>query len=133
MEENWQTFAEKVDLSDLEKRLAEYSTLLDVYGNFVKPKTEEEELQEFIEKYIDEPVPQTYGNTGDWASRMYSAMTARSHSKSLAYPQMYGRKATITIMDDFCEPVGNPHPPTFKPTKKQAKLLRKFRKLKRFK
>lgn len=97
------------------------------------PKTEEEQLQEFIKDYIDEKKPDDVQWQPQSIANMYGAMAARQVSKSLTFHQMYGRKAKLTILDDYPEPLGNPHPPTFKPTKKQAKQLRKFRKLKRFK
>ena len=91
------------------------------------PLTEEQQLQQFIKDYIDEPPPKP-----TWKSHM---------DKTLAYTQMYGgsgRKIgksfgyhpNYVIIDEFFP---NHEKPTFKPTKKQAKLLKKFRRLKRFK
>jgi hypothetical protein len=96
------------------------------------PKTEEEQLQDFIKDYIDEKSPDDLDPGAFW-QKYAGTISGRQVSKSLAYHQMYGRQAKLKILDDYPEPLGNPHPPTFKPTKKQAKQLRKFRKLKRFK
>ena len=93
------------------------------------PKTETEQLQEFIKDYIDEKKPEV-----DPIWQKYAGiLSGRMHSKSQLFHQLYGRNSKLLIADDYPEPLGNPHPPTFKPTKKQAKQLRKFRKLKRFK
>lgn len=93
-----------------------------------EPPTEEEQLKQFIKDYIDEPPPKP-----EWKSLM---------AKMMAYTQAYGGRGVgksflyknmiknHVIIDDYCTPHENP---TFKPTKKQAKLLKKFRKLKRFK
>ena len=95
--------------------------------NMVQPQnplTEEEELQKFIRDYIDEPPPRP-----QWKNAL---------DKMLAYTRMYsgrgmskiGYHNNYVIMDE-CVP--RHEKTTLKPTKKQAKLLKKFRKLKRFK
>lgn len=92
------------------------------------PPTEKEQLQQFIKDYIDEPPPKP-----EWKSIMHKMMTytqmygGRGHGKSIGYHRMIQNHV---IIDDYCTPHENP---TFKPTKKQAKLLKKFRRLKRFK
>ena len=114
-----------------------YDVNMDIYGltgihstttKESEPPTEKEQLKQFIKDYIDEPPPPFR-----WPDQM---------AKMLAYTQAYGGRATgksmiyknlvksHVIIDDFCTPHENP---TFKPTKKQARLLKKFRKLKRFK
>lgn len=104
-----------------------------------EPKTEERELQEFIRDYIDEVKPETTKwNLQSFAS-MYSGMTARQHSKSPLAQKLYGQEPKLVIMDEsslitgWDRFAGYQRTSTFKPTKKQAKQLRKFRKLKRFK
>ena len=93
-----------------------------------EPPTEEEQLKQFIKDYIDEPPPPF-----SWPDKMAKMMAytraygGRGHGKSIGY---HGMIKNHVIIDDFCTPHENP---TFKPTKKQAKLLKKFRKLKRFK
>lgn len=89
-----------------------------------KPLTEEEQLKQFIKDYIDEPVPKF-----SWRDAL---------QKQMAYASMYGGRGigksfayhNLLVMDD--SPIVH-EKVTRKPTKKQAKLLKKFRKLKRFK
>ena len=99
----------------------------DLYMGQIKsePETEEQQLKRFIKDYIDEPPP-TQPMTAQLLKQlkyiqMYSG-SGRQLGKSFGYyPQ-------IVINDPIhVEAI------TRKPTKKEAKLLRKFRKLKRFK
>lgn len=93
-----------------------------------EPPTEEEQLQQFIRSYINEPPPKN-----QWSDILAKYLTypimygGRGHGKTIGYHKMIHQHI---IIDDFCTPHENP---TLKPTKKQAKLLKKFRKLKRFK
>ena len=93
-----------------------------------EPLTEEEQLKQFIKDYIDEPPPPF-----SWPDQMAKMMAytqaygGKGHGKSIGYHKMIHQRI---IIDDFCIPHEKP---TLKPTKKQAKLLKKFRKLKRFK
>ena len=89
-----------------------------------KPLTEEEQLKQFIKDYIDEPVPKFSWKDAFQKQLAYSTMYGgRGMGKSFAYHN-------LTVMDD--PPIVH-EKVTLKPTKKQAKLLKKFRKLKRFK
>ena len=104
-----------------------------------EPKTEEGELQEFIRDYIDEMKPETIKWNAQSFATMYGGMAARHHSKNLLAQKLYGQKSKLAIIDEssmikgWDRFAGYEKTSTFKPTKKQAKLLRKFRKLKRFK
>ena len=95
----------------------------DIYAP--KPETEEQQLKRFIKDYIDEPPP-------------VQPMTAQL-LKQLQYMQMYGGSGKQFGKSFGYHPqivINNPihvEAVTRKPTKKEAKLLRKFRKLKRFK
>jgi nitrate reductase cytochrome c-type subunit len=83
--------------------------------------SEKEELRQFIRDYIDEPPP-----LPRWQNLF---------AKQLAYSQMYSGRGMSksrffgyhnhVIIDEFMPIHENP---TFKPTKKHAKLLKKFRK-----
>lgn len=103
------------------------------------PKTEDEELEEFIRDYIDEVKPETTKWNVQSFAAMYGGMAAHQHSKSLLTQQLYGQKGKMVIMDEsslikgWDRFAGYEKTSTIKPTKKQAKLLRKFRKLKRLK
>ena len=89
-----------------------------------EPPSEEEQLKQFIKDYIDEPVPKFSWRDALQKQLAYSAMYGgRGMGKSFAYHN-------LTVMDD--PPIVH-EKVTLKPTKKQAKLLKKFRKLKRFK
>lgn len=90
-----------------------------------EPLTEEEQLKQFIDQYIDDKVkyipynwPAIEWKTPHKAIRSSSKLRG-SLVDEILYDELYA--------DRFR------HRPTLKPTKKQAKLLRKFRKLKRFK
>lgn len=93
-----------------------------------EPPTEEEQLKQFIKDYIDEPPPKP-----EWKSLMAKIMAytqacgGRRVGKSMIYKNLI---KSHVIIDDYYTPHENP---TFKPTKKQARLLKKFRRLKRFK
>ena len=106
-------------LADLEKANSAF------LGNQEKsPMTEEEQLQEFIKNYIDEPTPKF-----SWRDAL---------QKQMAYSALYGGMSSgrkfgyhnLVVMDEVSV---IKEKPTLKPTKKQAKLLKKFRKLKRSK
>lgn len=93
-----------------------------------EPPTEEEQLKQFIKDYIDEPSPKPqWRNIVDKMLAYTAAYGGRGVDKSMIYKNLTHNRV---IIDDFCTPREKP---TFKPTKKQAKLLKKFRKLKRFK
>lgn len=92
------------------------------------PLTEEQELQQFIKDYIDEPPPKPqWKSYFDKLMNYTIAYGGRRHGKSIGYHRMIQNHV---IIDDYCTPHEKT---TLKPTKKQAKLLKKFRRLKRFK
>lgn len=89
-----------------------------------KPLTEEEQLKQFIKDYIDEPAPKFSWKDALQKQMSYASMYGgRGMGKSFAYHN-------LVVMDD--PPIVH-EKVTLKPTKKQTKLLKKFRKLKRFK
>lgn len=113
-------------LADLEKHNADIRAITGINSTSQVEHipTEEEQLQEFIKNYIDEPAPKFSWKNALQKHMAYSALYGgRSSGKSFGYHN-------LIIMDEISmikERI------TLKPTKKQAKLLKKFRKLKRFK
>lgn len=113
-------------IDDTTKHIREITGIDDILlEQEMRPLTEEEQLKQFIKDYIDEPPPPF-----KWPDKF---------AKMLAYTQAYGGPSSgrtfgyhnqYVIMDEFM-PMHEKI--TLKPTKKQAKLLKKFRRLKRFK
>ena len=93
-----------------------------------EPPTEEEQLKKFIKDYIDEPPSNL-----EWRNLLaeqVNHINLYSGEGMRGLFSYYNMIKNPVIIDDFCTPYENP---TFKPTKKQARLLKKFRRLKRFK
>ena len=90
-----------------------------------EPETEEQQLKRFIKDYIDEP-PTTQPMTAQLLKQLQYMQMYGGCERQLG--KSFGYHPQIVINDPIhVEAI------TRKPTKKEAKLLRKFRKLKRFK